>query len=171
MRTYSFDHFKADKPEPSVANPGGAEQTPPAEQAKPPVHDEGQIHYGRQHGRTAELYHQRRLEREQAERMGATSVQQEPMGGEAPPVEAAKPEVEQAQSFEQPKEPEREQLQGLARQAVATVIQAARDAAKGHPLQSAKKLAGDTLSGVRRVAQEVSARRANARSKGTGKKR
>jgi len=54
------------------------------------------------------------------------------------------------------------------------------EAAKGRPLVGAKKLAGDTISGVRRVAREVSARtsrpssdkqRSVVKAKRPGKKR
>lgn len=159
MRTYSFDHFKADKPEPSTTNPGGAEQPALAEQAKPtvPPSEEGQLHYGRQHARTAELYQKRREERERAEQMRVSEAQQEPLGAEAPPMDARE------------EEPGREVLKDLAQDAVASVVQAAREAAKGRPLTGARKLAGDAMSGVLRVAREVSARKAE--KKGPGKKR
>lgn len=173
MRTYSFDHFKADKPEPSTTNPGGAEQTPPAEQAKhgvPPSED-GQLHYGRQHARTAELYQQRREERERAERMGVSApgtsedrseVRAEPMGGEAPPMQARDEQREepavQAKEEETAGDSGNEGLKGLAQQAVSSVLEAAREASKGHPLESARKLATGAVTGVFRVAREVSAR-------------
>jgi hypothetical protein len=161
MRTYSFDHFKADKSEPSTTQASGAEQTPPAEQAKHgvPHSEEGQLHYGRQHARTAELYHQRREERERAERMGVSppgtstrppEVQAEPMGGEAPPV--------QAREEEKSEDTGHEGLKGLAQQAVSSVLEAAREATRGSPLKSARKLATGAVSGVFRVAREVSAR-------------
>ncbi|WNG51337.1 hypothetical protein F0U60_49800 [Archangium minus] len=172
MRTYSFDHFKADKPEPSTTNPGGAEQTPPAEQAKHsvPPSEEGQLHYGRQHAQTAELYQKRREERERAEQMRVSEAQQEPMGAEAPPMEAQKVETqEQPAAAAQPEESGREGLKDLAQDAVASVVEAAREAAKGRPLSGARKLAGDALSGALRVAREVSARKAE--KKGPGKKR
>jgi hypothetical protein len=181
MRTYSFDHFKADKPEPSQTNQYGADQTPRVEQAKPqvPPSEEGQLHYGRQHAQTAELYHQRRTEREQAERMGVSpEVQAEPHGGEAPPILQGKEDVEQ-HAGSMPDESEREGLRGLAQQAVASVLLAAREAAKEGPLGGAKKLAGTAVSGVRRVAREVSARAGRPAStgrqddtrKGPGKKK
>jgi hypothetical protein len=163
MRTYSFDHFKADKPEPSTNNPGGAEQTPPAEQARPrvPPSEEGQLHYGRQHAQTSELYRQHREERERAEQMRVSGAQEEPLGGEAPPPEEpllkSKEDVENPQAFK-PDEAGLEGLKGLAQQAVSSVLAAAKEAAKGRPLLGARKLAGDAFSGVRRVAREVSAR-------------
>ncbi|QRK10322.1 hypothetical protein JQX13_09635 [Archangium violaceum] len=172
MRTYSFDHYKADKPEPSTTNPGGAEQTPPAEQAKPavPPSEEGQLHYGRQHARTAELYQKRREERERAEQLSVSEAQQEPMGSEVPPMEASKAETqEQPAVAAQQEEPGHEGLKELAQDAVTSVVQAAREAAKGRPLTGARKLAGDAMSGVLRVAREVSALRAE--KKGPGKKR
>lgn len=200
MRTYSFDHFKADKPEPSTTNPGGAEQTPPAEQAKHgvPPSEEGQLHYGRQHARTAELYQRRREERERAERMGVSApgtsepkaeVQAEPLGGEAPPVQAREEDREepavQAKEDVEAGDTGREGLKGLAQQAVSSVLEAAREASKGHPLKSARKLATGAVTGVFRVAREVSARagktgpekaggektETKGRKKGPGKKR
>jgi len=165
MRTYSFDHFKADKPEPSTTNPGGAEQTPPAEQAKPRS-DDGQLHYGRQHAQTAELYRKHRQERERAEQMRVSGGQEE---SEAAPRQAKEaqeplrqdakeqPRAEQAPAI-QPDEAGHEGLKGLAQQAVSSVLAAAKEAAKGRPLSGARKLAGEAFSGVRRVAQEVSAR-------------
>jgi hypothetical protein len=169
MRTYSFDHFKADKPEPSTTNPGGAEQTPPAEQAKHgvPPSEEGQLHYGRQHARTAELYHQRREERERAEKMGVSpsgasadkaEVQAEPMGGEAPPMQAREEPTVHAKEDVKDEDTGHEGLKGLAQQAVSSVLEAAREAAKGSPLKSARKLATGAVTGVFRVAREVSAR-------------
>jgi hypothetical protein len=190
MRTYSFDHFKADKPEPSTTNPGGAEQTPPAEQAKPRSEDR-ELHYGRQHAQTAELYRKHREERERAEQMRVSGVQEEPLGGEAPPVEQQaagreeplledKADVEDTQAF-QPDEAGLEGIKGLAQQAVSSVLAAAKEAAKGRPLTGARKLAGDAFSGVRRVAREVSARTGRStqdeqqggtkKKKGPGKKR
>ncbi|MFY0527838.1 hypothetical protein ACN28I_33370 [Archangium gephyra] len=163
MRTYSFDHFKADKPEPSTTNPGGAEQTPPAEQAKPRS-DDGQVHYGRQHAQTAELYRKHREERERAEQMRVSEARAEPT--------AAAPEVRERQAAgreeplaqeQAPEEAGPAGIKGLAQQAVSRVLAAAKEAAQGHPLTGARKLAGDAVSGARRVAREVSAR--------TGKKR
>ena len=193
MRTYSFDHFKADKPEPSTTNPGGAEQTPPAEQAKPRHNDEG-LHYGRQHAQTAELYRKHREERERAQQMGVSGTQEETTGGEAPPVEFAerqsdkrekplrqgKANVEDTQAA-QMDETGGEGLKAMAQQAVSSVLAAAKEAAKGRPLTGAKKLAGEAFSGVRRVAQQVSAKASRAKQeepqggtkkkKGPGKKR
>jgi hypothetical protein len=169
MRTDSFDHFKADKPEPSTTHPGGAEQTPSAEQARPRS-DGGQLHYGRQHAQTAALYRKHRKhreERERAEQMRVSEAQAEPTE-----AKAAAPEVmeQQAAGREEPLVQEQaadearlEGIKGLAQQAVSSVLAAAKEAAKGHPLTGARKLAGDAFSGVRRVAQQVSAR--------TGKKR
>jgi hypothetical protein len=169
MRTYSFDHFQADKPEPSVTNPGGAKQTPPAEEARPqvPPSEEGQLHYGRQHAQTAELYHRKREERERAQQMGA------------PAMEAAEPVVHDKEDVEQhagsmPDASAREGLKDKAQQAVASVLQAAKEASKAGPLVGARKLATGVVSGALRVAREVSARRASARkasTKGPGKKR
>ncbi|HEX5749882.1 MAG TPA: hypothetical protein VFZ09_26865 [Archangium sp.] len=171
MRTYSFDHFKADKPEPSTTNPGGAEQTPPAEQSKPHT-DEG-VHYGRQHAQTAELYRKHREERERAEQM---RVSETPARSEAAPREAreqrnAEPVRQEAKKEPRAEQPRAEQpqalesdeagaagLKGLAQQAVSSVLEAAKEAAKGRPLSGARKLAGEAFSGVRRVAQQVSAR-------------
>lgn len=193
MRTYSFDHFKADKPEPSTTNPGGAEQTPPAEQAKP-RHDDKELHYGRQHAQTAELYRKHREERERAEQMRVSGSQEEPMGREVPraemrekqsakrqePLLRDKADVEDTQAF-QPDETGREGLKGLAQQAVSSVLEAAKEAAKGRPLTGARKLAGDAFSGARRVVREVSARTSRSsqdeqqggtkKKKGPGKKR
>ncbi len=190
MRTYRFDHFKAEKPEPSVTTPEGARQTHPAEETKPtvPPSEEGQLHYGRQHAQTAELYHQRRQEREEAEQLGVAGVQQEPLGGEAPPLETRKqraapreePVIHGKEDVEQhagsmPEESGRAGLRGLAQQAVTSVLQAAREASRGRPLVGAKKLAGDAVSGALKVAREVSARRASRKSSeapkgGKGKK-
>nr|QKW93761.1 hypothetical protein [Vitiosangium cumulatum] len=192
MRTYSFDHFKADKPEPSVANPGGARQTPQVEEAKTqvPPSEEGQLHYGRQHAQTAELYRKHREEREQARQRHGAGVQVEPQGAEAPPMEARERpgreepilhDKEDVEDHAAPKPDElgRESLADLARQAVSSVLQAAKETAKGRPLEGARKLAGDTVSGVLRVAREVSARAGRSstsqqkrgKKKGPGKKR
>lgn len=192
MRTYSFDHFKADKPEPSTTHPGGAEQTPPVEQAKHgvPPSEEGQLHYGRQHARTAELYHQRREEREHAEQMGV--VQTEPMGGEAPPMQAREQtreepvihgkELGEAPQASPSEDTGRESLKSLAQQAVTGVLEAAREATRGRPLKGARMLATGAVTGVFRIAREVSARAgktssnkakdtSKAKKKGPGKKR
>lgn len=193
MRTYSFDHFKADKPEPSTTNPGGAEQTPPAEQAKPRHNDEG-LHYGRQHAQTAELYRKHREERERAEQMRVSGGPEESVSQKAAPVEWTekqsarrqapllqdKADVEDTQAF-QPGELDREGLKGMAQQAVSSVLAAAKEAVKGRPLSGARKLAGEALSGARRVAREVSARTGRTtqdeqkggakKKKGPGKKR
>ncbi|WP_257451314.1 prolipoprotein diacylglyceryl transferase [Archangium lipolyticum] len=199
MRTYSFDHFRADKPEPSVTNPGGARQTPPAEEARPtvPPSAETPIHYGRQHAQTAELYQKHREERELQERLRASEevrqepaeVRQEPAGAEAPPLEAREQESTPPGEPEavQPLELQPENLKELAREAVASVLRAAKEAAKGNPFEGAKHLAGDAMSGALRVARGVSARRAAkseqnsekkapqkrgaAKAKGPGKKR
>ncbi|QRN98250.1 hypothetical protein JRI60_04040 [Archangium violaceum] len=174
MRTYSFDHFRADKPEPSVTNPGGARQTPPVEEATPsvPPSAETPIHYGRQHAQTAELYQKHREERELQERLRASEeVQQEPAGGEAPPLEAREPEStpREEPKATQPLELEPESLKGLAQQAVASVLRAAKEAAKGNPLAGAKHLAGDAMSGALRVARGVSARRSASREENSEK--
>ena len=171
MRTYRFDHFKAEKPEVSKTNRGGAEQTPPVEQARHtvPPSEEGQLHYGRQHAQTAELYQKHREEREHAEQLGgAQEVQAEPLGGEAPPREEpvihGKEDVEQ-HAGSMPDESGREGLRSLAQQAVTSVLQAAREAAKAGPVGGAKLLAGSAVSGVRRVAREVSTRTGRTASK------
>jgi hypothetical protein len=160
MRTYSFDHSKADKPEPSVTNPGGARQTPPAEEAKPTVapSETGQIHYGRQHARTAELYHQRRQKRAQAEQMNVAGVQRESAPREEP-ILHDKEDVEQ-HAGSMPDTSGREKLRELAEQAVTSVLQVAREATRARPLVGAKKLAGNAVSGALRVVREVSARTA-----------
>ena len=186
MRTYSFDHFKADKPQPSVTTQGGARQVPPAEEAKAPVPPSAEeLHYGRQHAQTAELYRKHREEREHAEQLG---VREEPLGGEAPPMEgqgqrAAEPVIHGKEDVEEhnapmPDETGREVLKDLAQQAVTSVLQAAKETIKGRPLVGARKLAGDAFSGVRRVAREVSARtgrsppeKQKGDTKGAGKKR
>ncbi|MFE8603220.1 hypothetical protein [Archangium violaceum] len=165
MRTYSFDHFKADKPEPSTTNPGGAEQTPPVEQARPHT-DEG-LHYGRQHAQTADLYRKHREERERAEQMrvsetpteskAAPREARESRAAEPPRQDTKQPRAEQSQARE-PDEAGQASLKGLAQQAVSSVLEAAKEAARGRPLSGARKLAGEAVSGVRRVAQEVSAR-------------
>ncbi|OJT19274.1 hypothetical protein BO221_37975 [Archangium sp. Cb G35] len=165
MRTYSFDHFKADKPEPSTTNPGGAEQTPPVEQARPHT-DEG-LHYGRQHAQTAELYRKHREERERAEQMRVSETPtesktapreaMESRTAEPPRQDTKQPRAEQSQALETD-EAGQAGLKDLAQQAVSSVLEAAKEAAKGRPLSGARKLAGGALSGVRRVAQEVSAR-------------
>lgn len=160
-------------------NQGGARQTPPAEEAKPtvPPSEEGQLHYGRQHAQTAELYHQHREEREFTARFSEAQV--EPQGGEAPPMEAREEPIIKGKQ-ELPKAPPAEgfgleSLKGMAQQAVSSVRQAAREAARGRPLEGARKLAGDTVSGVLRVAREVSTRRARGArvggKKGPGKRR
>jgi hypothetical protein len=108
--------------------------------------------YGRQHARTAELYRQRREQRARAQQdMLAT-----PTNMMEPPKEA----VEQPAVLEETPKPAHK-----ARQAVASVLQVAREA---HPLASARKLAGTVVTGAVRVAREVSARARKA--KGAGKK-
>lgn len=174
MRTYSFDNFKADKPEPSTTNPGGAEQTPPAEQAKPRS-DNGQLHYGRQHAQTAALYRKHREERERAEQLRASEAQAGSMSAGAAPTEAkeqqaAEPLRQDTQDVEAPQAVETttagpEGLKGLAQQAVSSVVAVAKEAAKAHPLSKARKLAGEAFSGVRRVAQQVSARAVRSEKK------
>ncbi len=176
MRTYSFDHYLADKPEPSTTNPGGARQTPPAEEAKPqvPPSEEGHIHYGRQHAQTAELYRKHREEREErerAEQMRAAESEAQPSNEETPPVEAREQEAAPREEQEVPKPDEfgREELKQLAQQAVTSVLQAAREAARGRPLVGAKQLAGDAVAGAFRVVREVSARTSRAsRNEQTG---
>ena len=127
-------------------------------------------HYGRQHARTAELYRQRREARERAEQENASDeVLAEPMGGEAPPpmqepVLQAKQDVEDVDVEQHedsvPDEATREKLRTRAQHAVTSVLRAARQAArKAAPLEGAKKLAGSAVSGVRRVAREVAARK------------
>lgn len=124
-------------------------------------------HYGRQHARTAELYRQRREARERAEQESTPDeVLAEPMGGEAPPpleepVLQAQQDVDVEQHADSvPDEATREKLRTRAQHAVTSVLRAARQAArKAAPLEGAKKLAGSAVSGVRRVAREVSARK------------
>jgi len=137
MRTHGSNQFKADKSDSSRTSP-----------------------YGRQHARTAELYRQRREQRaqqEQQELVKAANVVEQPVVQEVapPPREVAQPAVP-----EQPEQPS-----GMARQAVASVLQVAKEV---HPLQSARKLAGTVVSGAVRVAREVSARAKKV--KGAGKK-
>ena len=132
-------------------------------------------HYGRQHARTAELYRQRREARERAEQESTPAeVQAEPLGGEAPPME--EPVLHTRQDVENvdveqhadsvPDESTRERLRNRAQQAVTGVLRAARQAAKkAAPLQGAKKLAGSAVSGMRRVAREVSARKGHTAPK------
>lgn len=106
-------------------------------------------HYGRQHARTAELYRQRREARERAAQgqQGMTDeVHAEPLGAEAPPME--EPILQHADA--EPDEATRERLRTRAQQAVTSVLRAARQAARK---------AGSAVSGVRRVAREVSARK------------
>jgi len=150
MRTHGSNQFKADKSDSSKTSP-----------------------YGRQHARTAELYRQRREQRVRAQQQSPDTVPQEPMKAATPPVEMRerpanvveqpRQEVAQPAVPEQPEQPE--QPSGMARQAVASVLQVAKDA---HPIQSARKLAGTVVSGAVRVAREVSARARKA--KGAGKK-
>jgi hypothetical protein len=147
MRTHGSNQFKADKSDSSKTSP-----------------------YGRQHARTAELYRQRREQRVRAQQQSPDTVQQEPMKAQTPPIEMRERPanvVEQPrQEVAQPAAPEQpEQPSGKARQAVASVLQVAKEA---HPLQSARKLAGTVVSGAVRVAREVSARAKKA--KGPGKK-
>ncbi|HEX8825257.1 MAG TPA: hypothetical protein VF794_35415 [Archangium sp.] len=136
--------------------------------------------YGRQHARTAELYRKKREARALAEQKSATTAApqeqlsitaeppQEPMGGEAPPMEM----MEQPANST-PAEAPHEGLRDKAQHAVASVIHAAKEAAhKAHPLQGAKKLASEVVSGAVKVARQVSARRVSSeKAKGAGKKR
>lgn len=156
MRTYSFDHFKAEKPDVSKTNQGAAHPSPPLEPTGPqvPPSEEGELHYGRQHARTAELYRQHREERERMERIRVSGTQEEPILHD-------KEGMEKRQAS-QPDELGLEDLKNLAQQAVASVLEAAKEAARGRPIIGARKLAGDAFSGVRRVAREVSARTSRA---------
>ena len=127
--------------------------------------------YGRQHARTAELYRKKREARALAEQKKATAeapvapmsvtaeAPMEPMGGEAPPTMRKEDlaDVTPAQASEG--------LRDRAQHAVETVVQAAKEAANLHPLQGAKKLAGDVVSGALQLARQVSARKAKGPSK------
>jgi hypothetical protein len=150
MRTYSFDDSKAHSPEAHDTRAGGAR-------------------YGRQHARTAELYHQRRLQRQRAEQMAVNAVQPEPVSAEAPAVELKAPEQELKapetveQSAEAPPETsEHETLRDRAQHAVTSVLQAAREV---HPVAGAKKLARGAVSGALRVVRQVSAHTAKGKKR------
>lgn len=167
MRTDNLEQLEAEAPETHTTNQVRAEQTPPVEPAK--TRAPGQIHYGRQHARTAELYRkhrEERAERERAEQLRASEAQAEPMRTEAPAPEesqqqAAEPMHPDARKVEEPRqdtapdEAGRPGLKDLAQQAVSSVLTVAKHA---YPFTRARELAGDAFSGVRRVAREVSAR-------------
>ncbi|HEX8435083.1 hypothetical protein [Archangium sp.] len=141
MRTYGFEDSKAHKSD-SDTHAGGAR-------------------YGRQHARTAELYHQRRLKRQREEQLAVNAVQPPPMGTEAPsPLEMPKQAVEPHMDSK-PETSGHEGLRDRAQQAVTSVLQAAREL---HPLENAKKLAGEAVSGALRVVRQVSARAASRKS-------
>jgi len=116
--------------------------------------------YGRQHARTAELYRQRREQRARAQQLEAETPPPDMMAMPTNMMEPPKEVVEQPAVLEQTPAPTHK-----ARQAVASVLQVAREA---HPLASARKLAGTVVTGAMRVAREVSARA--KRAKGPGKK-
>jgi hypothetical protein len=132
----------------------------------------GGKHYGRQHAQTAELYRQRREARASAEQESAPDeIHTEPLGGEAPPAEEpvlhtqrdVETVDEEQHADSPPDEATRERLRTRAQQAVTSVLRAARQAArKAAPLEGAKKLADTAMSGVRRVAREVSARKSHS---------
>ncbi|HSP81888.1 MAG TPA: hypothetical protein VLQ93_25430, partial [Myxococcaceae bacterium] len=139
-RTFRFEHFTAAKPDVSKQKRGSEREPHPpikSEQAEPAV--EG-LHYGHRHAQTEELY---KKHREEHEREAAR----------AEPVIHGKEEPGRA--VHAPLEPEgRERRKELAQQAVSSVVEAAREAAKGRPLKAGKKLAGEAVTGARKVARE-----------------
>jgi FtsZ-interacting cell division protein ZipA len=154
MRTDSLEQLETDSPETTTPNRVRAEQPPAVEQTK--TRAPGQIHYGRQHARTAELYRKHREERERAEQLRASEAQAAPMSAQATPSKAVEQQAtEPLRQEEQKEEAEHPGLKDLAQQAVSSVLTVAKHA---YPFTRARQLAGDALSGVRRVAREVSAR-------------
>jgi len=155
-RTFRFEHFTAAKPEVSKQKSGTEKErhTPlKGEQATPP---EEKLHYGHRHAQTEKLYKKHREEHErEAER--------------AEPVIHGK--AEPRREGHAPPEPEGlERLRELAQQAVSSVVEAAREAAKGRPLKAGKKLAGEAVTGARKVAREMSARAAKLKKGGESEK-
>ncbi len=166
-RTYSFDHFTAAKPAPSVSKRASTQARQPL---KSELHTHsGAVHYGHAHSRTEQLYRQHREEHERQEAMRGPAA-----SGSQAKAPSARLEADSPREMDGERAPSGD-LRTLARGAVDSVRQAAREALKGRPLQGARKLAGEAVSGALRVAREVSARTARSSedigaSKGSGKK-
>jgi hypothetical protein len=144
-RTFRFEHFTAAKPDVSKQKRGTErEKHIPLKSEQPPPPDE-KFNYGHRHAQTEELYKKHRAAHERGEARRAERV----VPGKEEPGRAG----------HAPLEPEGlERLKEMAQQAVSRVVEAAREAAKGRPLKAGKKLAGEAMTGARKVAREVSAR-------------
>jgi hypothetical protein len=158
-RSYSFDHFQAVKPDVSKRVKGSErEKQTPLKSEQPPPPD-APFNYGHRHAQTEELYKKHR-----ADRVAEPHIIEETQ------AEAIAPDQEATSTAEQERF-DRERLRLMAQHAVSSVLEAAKQAAKGHPLQGARYLADEALSGARRVVKEVSALRAWAlQGEGAGKK-
>ncbi|ATB29334.1 hypothetical protein [Melittangium boletus] len=112
----------------------------------------GEVRYGHAHAQTEERYQQRRAEYDMKKHMRAEEApaQQEQESAQEPAQEAA------PQTGAEVSAPER--VKELARDAVRSVLGAAKEAAQGHPIAGARKLAGDAVSGALKVAKEVTNR-------------
>lgn len=176
MRTYRFDHFIAQKPDPSkVGMEADRERGPLKSEAAHPPQEAG-VHYGHTHAQTEELYRKHRKEREQAERKRARAgPSAKRVREEAPPPAPAARTQERRPEERRPEERRPEPLLAeLARRTVRGVGGALKEVATGHPVKGAKRLVGEAaggalrlareavehspVKGVRRVAREVSAR-------------
>jgi|GEM_PF-5587510 len=107
----------------------------------------GEVRYGHAHAQTEERYQQRRAEYDRKQHMKAEAPLQE----EREPAQEAAPETSEELSA-----PER--VKEMARDAVRSVVGAAKKTVQGHPIEGARKLAGDAVSGARKVAREVTNR-------------
>lgn len=149
-RTYSFDHFTAVKPAMSLWKSNAHGKRSASRGSIP-------LHYGHSHARTEQLYQQHREEHALQEILpGAEPRAQVPDLEAAPPMQASEPK--QADLFG------REGIRQLGRLAMDSMLRAAREALRGHPLQGVRQLAGDAVSGALKVVREASDRTARLAS-------
>ena len=142
-RSYSFEHFTAAKPVVSPWKRASAHEKQTMTRAPMP------LQYGHAHAHTELIYQRHREEHARQEAMRIPEVRQEPQGAEAPPPM-------QAREARRPRLFEREGLQELGWRAVDSVRRAAREAARGRPLQGMRRLADDAVSGTLEVVREAS---------------
>lgn len=150
MRTYRFDHYIAQKPDPSkVGMEADRERGPLKSEAAQPPQEPG-VHYGHSHAKTEELYRKHRKEHEQAERKRARASAKKMTVEAQPPAPAARSEPRRPAE----KRPE-PLLEELARRAVRGVGGALKEVATGHPVKGAKRLVGEAAGGAKRLAREA----------------
>lgn len=141
-RSYSFDHFTAARPAVSPWKRASSHE----KQTLTHGHGPEPIHYGQAHARTGMLYQQHREDFERLQ-----SVKE-------PQVSARSRDVEEQQESSRVDLFGREGIQEIKRLAVDSVKRAARSAARGRPLQGARQLASDAVSGTLRVVREAADR-------------